>query len=66
MKIFDIRQTPEGQKINVYFLGHHSIVSKDATLIYFIDIYILNMLKWILFSFFLNFKQKIYITVTST
>lgn len=63
MKIFDIRQTPEGQKINVYFLGHHSIVSKDATLIYFIDI--LNMLKWILFSFFLNFKQKIYISVTS-
>lgn len=64
MKIFDIRQTPEGQKINVYFLGHHSIVSKDATMIYFIDI--LNMLKWILFSFFLNFKQKIYISVTST
>lgn len=29
-------------------------------------IYILNMLKWILFSFFLNFKQKIYISVTRT
>lgn len=65
MKIFDIRQTPEGQKINVYFLGHHSIVSKDATLIYFIDIYIEHV-KMDIIHFFLNFKQKIYISVTST
>lgn len=54
MKIFDIRQTPEGQKINVYFLGHHSIVSKDATLIYFIDIYIEHV-KMDIIQFFSQF-----------
>lgn len=60
MKIFDIRQTPEGQKINVYFLGHHSIVSKVATLIYFIDIYI-EYVKLDIIQFFLSILSRKYI-----
>lgn len=60
MKIFDIRQTPEGQKINVYFLGHHSIVSKDATLIYFIDIYIEHV-KMDNIQFFFSILSRKYI-----
>lgn len=48
------------KKINVYFLGHHSIVSKVATLIYFIDIYI-EYVKLDFIQFFLSILSRKYI-----